>query len=374
MKTTLIAGQPSWRFASDKVEAALTRTGGHLGPVRFRLGKRWIEPYSVAPWAEEKPDTIPLLRALRGDFFCAPFGGGAPWRGEDHPPHGESANANWSFRSLEEKEGVLTLRLSLKTTVRPGKVEKAVSLREGESALYIRHCLSGMSGPMSYGHHAMLKFPSTPGSGQISTSPIRYGQVLPVPFEDPAQGGYSSLKTGAKFRQLESVPLATGGRGDLSSFPARPGYDDLALVVHRAADDFAWTCVSFEKEGYLWYSLKDPRQLQSTIFWISNGGRHYAPWNGRHREVIGIEEATSYFHCGLAESAKANPLNAAGFATVARLKASTPLEIAYIMGVAAIPRGFGKVRQVRRGEGEVTFISENGAAVTTPVDTRFLQV
>src|SRR5947199_5342113 len=94
----VVHGQPSWAFRSSHVHAHLTKLGGHLGPVSFRLDHRLVAPLSVAPWAEEKiaADTIPLLRVLRGDFFCAPFGGNVtPWRGEIHPVHGETANASW---------------------------------------------------------------------------------------------------------------------------------------------------------------------------------------------------------------------------------------------------------------------------------------
>ena len=99
-----VLGQPSWSFGSGLVRATLTRRGGHLAPVTFILpsGKA-VQPFAVAPWAERKlPHGMPdLLRALRGDFFCCPFGGnGYPWRWEHHPPHGETANGNWSLVSL----------------------------------------------------------------------------------------------------------------------------------------------------------------------------------------------------------------------------------------------------------------------------------
>ena len=73
----VVLGQPSWRIASKEVEAFVTETGGHLGPVTFKLGGRKIAPYSVAPWAKEKLDrsTPNIIKALRGDFFCMPFGG-----------------------------------------------------------------------------------------------------------------------------------------------------------------------------------------------------------------------------------------------------------------------------------------------------------
>ena len=55
MQATLTekAGQPSWRIASREVEAFVTETGGHLGPVTFRVGGKKIQPFSIAPWAQE---------------------------------------------------------------------------------------------------------------------------------------------------------------------------------------------------------------------------------------------------------------------------------------------------------------------------------
>ena len=111
-----VLGQPSWELGSTHVRAFVARTGGHLGPVTFRLGSRAIEPFSVAPWWNEKLDAShpPVIRVLRGDFFCMPFGGNAStYRGERHPIHGEVANANWKFESLETIDDRATLHLSL---------------------------------------------------------------------------------------------------------------------------------------------------------------------------------------------------------------------------------------------------------------------
>jgi hypothetical protein len=375
MKITQVYGQPSWRFASDQVEAAITRQGGHLAPIRFHLPHGVVEPYSVAPWAEEKPaGKIPQrLRRLRGDFFCAPFGGSESlYRGEKHPPHGETANSTWKLESLEKSKTVTELHLSLNTKVRRGRVDKTIRLRRGETALYCRHVISGMSGKMNFGHHATLKFPDAAGSGLIDTSPISFAQVLPVAFEKPEEGGYSSLKTGATFSSLDKVPALDGTIADLSRYPARRGFEDLVMVVHEAALDFAWTAVTFPKQRYVWFALKDPRVLRSTVLWISNGGRHYAPWCGRHVNVMGLEDVTAYFHLGLVESARPNPVSQRGIATHLMLKAGSPLAVNYIMAVAAIPEKWGRVKSITREPEGVTLHPDKGNAVKVPLDPGFL--
>ena len=375
MKTVNCLGQPSWRFASDKVDAAITRLGGQLAPVRFRLGRKVVEPFSVAPWAEEKlePGTQRVLQALRGDFFCAPFGGNArTFRGEKHPPHGEAASEPWRFESLVKNKATTELRLSLVTKVRRGRIDKLIQLRKGEPVLYCRHVLSGMKGAMSIGQHAMLKFPTAKGSGFISTSPIKFGQVVPADFEDPAKGGYTSLKPEAVFSRLDRVPKKDGGFTDLTRYPARLGFEDLVMVFHEARPDFAWTAVTFPEQGYVWFSLKDPRVLRSSVIWISNRGRHYPPWSGRHIGVMGLEDVTAYFHYGLAESAQANPVNRRGFPTSVTLDPVKPLSVSYIMAVAAIPRGFERVKEILPDRNSVCLLSKNDISVTVPLDLSFL--
>lgn len=370
-----VLGQPSWRIASDAVEAFVTETAGHLGPVTFRVGGKSIQPFSVAPWAEEPTaaDLPTMLKVLRGDFFCLPFGGNAtPFQGEQHPPHGDTANRPWTLESASPGQ----LHLSLQTQARKGRVDKHVTLRPGHTAIYQRHVISGMSGPMSCGHHAMLKFPDVPGSGVISTSRFRRGHVSPVPLEQASERGYSCLRPGAVFQSLERVPTQTGARTDLSRYPARRGFEDLVLLETDARQRLAWTAVTFAEQGYVWFALKDPQLLRQTIFWLSNAGRHYPPWDGRHSNVLGIEDVTSYFHYGLAESVNENPLTADGGHTTHALDPQQPLAIQYIIGVAPIPPDFDRVAAIRpAADGQsVELVSRNKLRVHTVLDLNFLGI
>ena len=306
---------------------------------------------------------------------CLPFcGNGTPFRGEKHPVHGETANARWRFESLENSLGRTCLHLSLRTKIRSGRVDKKISLIEGQNTLYSRHLISGMRGPMNLGHHAMLKFPGEPGSGRLSTSPFVHGQVFPMAFESAEQGGYSSLKQGAEFDSLEAVPMSNGEKADLSRCPARRGYEDLIMVVSDDKAEFAWTAVAFPKERFVWFALKDPRVLRETVFWISNGGRHYPPWSSRHVNVMGLEEVTSFFHLGLAESAARNALSARGIPTCLRLDPRKPLAVNYIMGVASIPAGFDRVVSIepQASRQAITLQSASGKSTEAQVDLDFL--
>jgi hypothetical protein len=333
----------------------------------------------VAPWAEESVDaSLPdLLKVLRGDFFCLPFGGnGTPYKKENHPPHGETANAKWQFNGIQSSDGQTSIQLSLLTNARKGRVDKKLTLKDGENNIYSKNVISGMKGPMDFGHHAMIRFPDAAGSGRISTSRFVYGQVFPGNFEKPEDKGYSILKPGASFGSLEKVPMITGDTADLTLYPSRRGFEDLVMFIHDDQLPFAWTSVVFAKEGYLWFALKNPRILHNTIFWISNGGRHYAPWNGRHVNVMGIEDVTSFFHCGIAESAKKNALSAQGFSTCAELDPKTPFTVPYIMGAAAVPSGFAKVETIEAlsDNSGIAITSNKGKKIEVSVDMNFLQI
>jgi hypothetical protein len=371
-------GQPSWKLSSKEIEAYITRIGGQIAPVIFDRNNRKISPYSIAPWAKEKlpPNTPNIIRALRGDFFCMPFGSNStPYQREKHPLHGQPANDPWTFESLTQDRGESTLHLSLRTTIRPGRVDKTITLIDGQPAIYSRHIISELSGPMNFGHHAMLKFPSDPGCGIFSTSKFVRGQVFPDQFENPQIGGYSSLKAGAMFDDLTKVPTADGGIADLTHYPARLGFEDLVMLTTDQHQPMAWSAVSFPKQKYVWFALKDPNVLTQTVLWHSNRGRHYAPWSSRHTGVLGIEDITGNFHFGLAESASPNPISKAGHATSFNFK-GLPMTISYIMGCAPTPAGFGAVKSIEPDfqNKKIILQSTSGKAMRLPIHLSFLQL
>jgi hypothetical protein len=371
-----VLGEPSWTIASDDVQASVTRIGGHVAPVIFDRRRRKIAPYATAPWHNEKvpPGTPPLIKVLRGDFFCMPFGGNQkPYRGEKYPLHGETANRAWLLVRAGREDEATELHLRMQTRVRAGQVDKLLRLVDGHNVVYSRHVVKAEAGPMCFAHHALVKFPDEPNSGLISTSPFKFGQVFPEPVELPENRGYSILKPGTEFDSLENVPTITGEGTDLSSYPARRGYEDAVQILNQQDADFAWTAVSFPKLGYVWYALKDPRVLTGTLFWITNGGRHYPPWNGRHVNVLGLEEVTAYFFYGLHESAQPNPFTRRGFKTVFQMDPKRPLAVNMISGVALIPSGFERVASIEPHGAGIRISASSGKRVDVPVDLLFLK-
>lgn len=380
-----VAGYPSWKIANDAVEVSLSKRGGHMAPITFfPKEKAKFSPMAIAPWSKDTKAkyAVKHLSLLRGDFFCLPFGGNATPNGkEKFPAHGETSNEDWKMVDggtlaadcdCDHGDECAYMVAEMKTKVRKATVEKLVAIRQGEQAVYVCHDISGLSGAMNYGHHAMLQWQKQ-GAGLISTSKIKYGQVFPGMFENPAEGGYQALKPGATFTSLNKVPMLDGGTADLTVYPARLGFEDLVMVCSDGKGPFAWSAAVYPDERMVWFSLKDPAVLASTILWHSNRGRHYFPWNGRHVGVLGIEEVTSYFHYGIAESVKPNPVSKAGIATSRVFRADETFSVPYIMAAARVPAGFDHVQTIEPvDDGTVRLISKSGKKADAKVGWNFI--
>lgn len=362
-----IHGADSFHLESPEVSLQITQLGGHVAPVEFHLPSRSVSPYALAPWQpDELSGDLPvLLKNLRGDFFCLPFGPQT-----EGPPHGETANALWEETSRTQNS--LTLRIQ--TTDTHATVEKTIFLRPGETTLYIDHKIQGLKGQWSYGSHPILDLQNTPEEqALISVSPFRWASVYPEWFSPPQDGATQALKIGALFSDLTKVPLAKGGNTDLSKYPARPGTDDLVMMVSEDATEaqpFAWSaCVM---DGFVWFSLKLVADFPATMLWLSNGGRTAYPWDSTHTRRLGIEDVCSHF-CDGVDISRKDLLKNLAIPTTRSFQPNNPVSLRLIQGVAEVPEGFGKIVQILpAGPGEISIIGEAGQSITTAVDWTYL--
>ncbi len=323
-------------------------------------------------------DLPPVLVPLRGDFFCMPFGSNAqPFAGENHPLHGETAGKRWAFDRIECTTEAVELVLKLKTTVRPGQVTKRIRLLRGQNAIYSEHVLEGYCSPMPLGHHPTLRLPEAEGAVHVTTSACRFGQTHPGMVCNPAEGNYQALAPGQRFEDLRHVPLMwrEPATGDCTRHPCRAGYTDVLAVFSQSRAQLgghpAWVAAVNTAEGYLWYSLRDPDLLPSTVVWMCNRGRHTAPWNGRNR-CLGLEAVCAYFTEGLAASAQPNSLTKEGLATAVALNPDRPLSVKFIQGLVRVPPEFDRVEAVEFLPGKAVFVSPEGRRVTATVDHGFV--
>ena len=380
-KMRTLHSQPSFVISTKQVELGVAELGGHMSPVTFfRDSDKPVQPYYVSPWQDEAPSKmpVPVLVPLRGDFFCLPFGGnGQEVAGEKHPPHGEVAGSKWKFVANKKSGDVSTLTMAMDTEVRKGRVTKELSLVDGQNVVYSRNIIEGFAGRVPLGHHATLAMPEKEGSVRYATSAFKFGMTCPGFFSDPKNREYQSLLPSAKWTDLTKVPTAWKETpdADLTAMPARFGHADLVQIVNEPWETTrgpAWNAATFTDAGYLWFSLKDPSILNSTVLWIENHGRHGHPWNGRNN-CLGIEDVTAHFADGLSASMNDNTLTKEGVTTTIELSASKPTAVNYIQGVVKVPTNFGKVQTLEFAPGEVTFVSATGQRVKASVRHEFLK-
>lgn len=379
VETRTLHAQPSWVIRTDQVELAVTHLGAHMAGVSFYRGdSAVVAPYYISPWQGEGLDlsAAPVLAPLRGDFFCLPFGGnGTPWRGERHPPHGETAGSAWTLDGAVREGNVTSLNLSLETQVRPGKVRRELQLVDGQNVIYSRTLIEGFAGQTPLAHHATLAAPAKEGALKISSRPFKLGLVCPHVFSQPQNGEYQTLQPAAEFTDLAQVPSLFKGQpdADCSAFPARRGFADFVGTFNDPADNREpdWVAAVNTEENWLWFALKDPAVMPARMYWMENHGRHGSPWKGRNA-CIGIEDGCMYYDVGLAESVGENAVNRRGIPTCHDLPGNRPFPVYYIQGVVKVPAGFGKVASVNFAADAVEFVATTGQRVSAPVRTAFV--
>ena len=370
-------GVPSYTLRSDRVELQVSVQGG-LMTATFDLGGRKICPYFVAPWWEEqiRVEIDEVTRLLRGDFFCLPFGANPdPVEGVHYPSHGEPANGCWDFVGLQEEGECTALQLSLDLSRSAGRVEKIIRLYENEPVVYQENRIHDFSGRTTLGYHPTLLFPPGLSTGIVDLSEPLTGFVSPLPAGNPAAKGYSILKPGAEIRDRSAVPCMDGSEADISRYPIRDGFVDIVLFASDPQAEFSYTTATFPDPGYLYFQIKDPRILSSTMFWMSNGGRHSEPWNGRAKGVLGMEEITGFFHYGLKASLEPNLLQRRGLPTFIEIGPDRPLRPKLISGVVAVGPDFsGGVKNiVRKDEHSIGIVSREDTEIEVPCRLDFLR-
>lgn len=285
---------------------------GHLADLAVEIEGRTLRPLHRAPWLGEPRESLPpglpdgVVR-LSGDFLCAPFSAADV---EPAPLHGWSANSAWDVVESSAINGGWRARFRLQRTVMGATVEKVLTLRDGHPFLYQEHRFTGGSGAIPVAHHTMTAMQE---GGRLAFSPKRLAVTPLVAMEtDPARGR-SLLAYPARTDDLSAFPTADGGTTDIGDYRMDRRHEDFVTLVEADHGGPGWTAVARRAERDLMLVLKNPAELPVTMLWISNGGRDYAPWNGRHRGVIGIEDGRTAI--GHAASLGDNWLKHEGVAT-----------------------------------------------------------
>ena len=285
-----------------------------------------ITPLHRAPWAETEvpPDAPPHQRWLAGDFLAAPMGAGPDGL------HGRTANGDWQVVAAPEG----TVRAVLNGAVMGATVVKELSVTDDHPFVYQRHLFIGGAGRLPVSNHAMV---SLPNGAKLSFSRKRWWETLATPLETVR--GRSCLAYPRRHEDAAEFPGADGGTVNLHRYPWGPAHEDFVSGVEDPGSTLGWTAVVRPVEGDLILSLKNARALPMTMLWHSNGGRDYAPWNGRHMGCLGVEEGAVLPVLGLSAHEVPDPLTAAGQPALLALDPIGTVEVRNILGAVHWPSG-----------------------------------
>ncbi|MEO5757373.1 MAG: hypothetical protein ABIQ51_11025 [Mesorhizobium sp.] len=318
------------------------RLGAMLAPVTFLLGDgRQVSPMHIAPWSHEPgAAALPgILRKLRGEWPCVPFGYSVPadgwpetWARVMGPPepdeevHGYSSNHEWTWRDSSRESLSLSLAYPepspvewVERTITPDPSAPAIDIEF--KVLVRRPCR------LPIGLHPVFRLPLETGAATLELGRFDQGRTNPHDVEPGAE----LFARDTSFTELTSVPARAGGVADASRLPLAGeteellqigGLDGTAALANRA--DGYRVKLSWQKEHF-----------PSLLLWYSNRGRKAAPWNGRH-VAIGIEPVCSPFGLGPATAVADNPIAQSGIATALEFSPETPFVTRYRIEVSAL--------------------------------------
>ena len=168
-----------------------------------------------------------------------------------------------------------------------------------------------------------------------------------------------------RFRSLSRIRTAAGKEVDARDYPFDQGHEDI-VVLAEAGSRIGWSAALAREDGFLFFALKDARRLPETVLCMSNGGRHYAPWLGRHSCVLGIEEVATSCHAnGRFESTA--EVSEEGLATGLVL-GGDDLDIAYGFGAIPAPPGWTEIADIQPSRALLVLRDIGGDTITLPFD------
>ncbi|PPR54805.1 MAG: hypothetical protein CFH16_00121 [Alphaproteobacteria bacterium MarineAlpha5_Bin6] len=283
---------------------------------KFKLNNKIIEPLHSANWIGESSDefnALPgILKNLRGEFPCVPFGINSPvenisddWKDSysEEPyvvnePHGFCANKNWE---LLEKTGTFAkFKIIYPEEDNIDYLIRTIEIDNNEShkincslTIVVKNDCS-----LPIGLHPMVNIPTEKNQVEIVPGRFDFGLTYPgLVLPEKTLGA-----VGEKFHSIKEVPGLNGKTIDLSKPPLEGNFEDLFQLC---GIDGKMQIINYQDK----YDFKiewNPDHFTSVLMWVSNKGRQEYPWNSQH-VTVGLEPITSTF--GLSTHISNNPKN-----------------------------------------------------------------
>jgi hypothetical protein len=315
-----------------------------LGPVWFTLpGGREVQPFAVAPWSGDPAETLetipPILRTLRGDFPCVPFGATAiphdlpkHWLRDvdmtvtpaDDFAHGFGANHSWELDSVTDDGIVVFIEYPETHPVR--RVSRRIAPIGGPGLSIELTIEMRRDAELPIGLHPIFALPDQPGGARLEIPSLRRVRTFPVPVE-PGSILLPDQDTGA----LTGLAALDDRMLDLTRLPLDARTEELLSVLPEEGK----AILVREDQGYAVTLDWDVDAFPHCLLWLSNAGRDAYPWKGRFR-ALGIEPVCSAFDLGHAVSASpSSPFATDGVPTLARLSAKQPFRTRYSIRISS---------------------------------------
>ncbi|WP_395818476.1 hypothetical protein [Devosia sp.] len=333
----------------DRGDFSVAAVGAMCAPASFRLDDgRTIQPFAIAPWSDNPEgdprydELPPLLKRLRGDWACIPFG--MPEARPDLPSawvgnqvdteslrqyfHGPSANL--PFKLERADGGCLEFRLDFPEDHPIAWVRRVIGGVPGKAMLeFTLEIMPRETIALPIGVHPVFRLPDAVGAAELDVG----GEAIKVyTYPVDAEPGVSKLAHGGVFESLQAARDKNGAPMDLSRHPLAVVTEEVVLVGH--ADGHARLTNRADRYRVdLHWEAKD---FPSCNLWISNRGRTAFPWNGRHC-ALGIEPVAAPWDLGVAVARnEASPLRAAGVRTATDFTGGVLWKTSYSIEVSSL--------------------------------------
>jgi|TARA_B110000438_G_C15806966_1_gene647851 hypothetical protein len=313
---------------------------------KFKLNNKLVEPLHSANWIEDQSEdsnNLPgILKNLRGEFPCVPFGINSPieeiandWKEVFskkpyvvNEPHGFSSNKNWEL--LEKTNFFAKFKIvypkedKVNYLIRTIEVDNNVphNIKLSLTVVVKENC------ELPIGLHPMINVPVEKNKVKIKPGNFKFGLTYPGVL----LSGKTMGAIGKYFSSIEEIPGFKDQLVDISQPPFDGNYEDLfqlcgidgTMIIENYQDNY-----SFEMN---W----EPEHFSSVLIWLSNKGREEYPWNSKHT-TIGLEPVTSAFGLSTHMSNNPNnPINKKGIKTTIKFKKNEQWKTEYNFSIKGI--------------------------------------
>ena len=336
-------------LSGAQCRCAVQAAGGMLGPAAFTIGAgRVVEPLAVAPWADDPPEQLatiePILRRLRGEWPCVPFGVPMPpehlpadWQPQPPPSpeawngeaHGYGSHHDWQFDAVTDDSATLSIAYPDDHPI--AGLRRGISIAQDAARIDVDlEVMPRRDCSLPIGLHPVLNLPQRPHTVRLGFAEGARAWTFPLPVEP----GRSALGPDQRDGAPDAILDAAGQPCDLRrALPFASASEDLVLLTGTDG----WIDFDNLEQGYRVSIRWDPADFPACLLWISNGGRQFYPWSGRFHG-IGIEPVAAPFDLGTAiASDSANPLARAGTPTAHAFSAGVPWRTRYSIACSALP-------------------------------------